>query len=408
MTVELRPLGVACNIGCKYCYQEPQREAFNLNGRYDLELMKQAVMSQGGPFTLFGGEPLLMPYGDLEELWSWGLESFGSNGIQTNGSLITPRHVELFGRYKVHVGLSIDGPGELNAARWAGTAQRTLDRTRASERAIRLLCDAGMAPSLIITLTRCNAAPELLPAMGDWLRELESMGVTSARLHLLELEYESLRTSLALSKDENVGALLYFESLGLERLCFDMFDDMLRMLMGRDKATTCVWNACDPYTTRAVQGVEGRGQRSNCGRTNKDGVDFVKADTAGFERYVALYHTPQVNGGCQGCRFFLMCKGQCPGTSIDGDWRNRTEHCDVLKALYRHLEERLVEQDKLPLSVQPLRHEVERHMLEGWRQGDNRSIEDYLTAAGLLPHQHRTDASGHGDQHGDHYDGRAH
>ena len=67
------------------------------------------------------------------------------------------------------------------------------------------------------------------------------------------------------------------------------------MLLGQDQSTTCVWNACDPYTTRAVQGIEGHGQRSNCGRTNKDGIDFVKADREGFERYLALYPRP-------GCR----------------------------------------------------------------------------------------------------------
>ena len=82
-------------------------------------------------------------------------------------------------------------------------------------------------------------------------------------------------------------------------------------------------------TTRAVQGIEGTGRLSNCGRTNKDGVDFVKAATPGYERYIALYQTPQDQGGCSGCRFFIFCKGQCPGTAMNGDWRNKTEHCDL-------------------------------------------------------------------------------
>ncbi len=84
------------------------------------------------------------------------------------------------------------------------------------------------------------------------------------------------------------------------------------MLVGEDHGTSCIWNACDPYTTQAVRGVAGQGQRNNCGRTNKDGIDFGKADTPGYERYLALYQTPQEAGGCSGCSFFLMCKGQCP------------------------------------------------------------------------------------------------
>jgi uncharacterized protein len=70
MGVELRPLGVNCNIGCQYCYQNPQRDAGNLTRSYDLEAMKRAVLSEGGPFILFGGEPLLMPEDDLETLWA--------------------------------------------------------------------------------------------------------------------------------------------------------------------------------------------------------------------------------------------------------------------------------------------------------------------------------------------------
>ena len=128
--------------------------------------------------------------------------------------------------------------------------------------------------------------------------------------------------------------------------------------MGQDNSSNCVWNACDPYTTRAVRGVEGNGQRSNCGRTNKDGIDFVKSDDEGFERYLALYHTPQEYGGCKDCRFFLMCKGQCPGTSIDGDWRNRTEHCKGWMGLYRHLEEEKLDAGEIPFTAGPRRKQV--------------------------------------------------
>jgi uncharacterized protein len=58
--------------------------------------MKAAVKKEGGPFTLFGGEALLIPLADLESLWSWGLAEFGENAVQTNGSLITADHIRLF------------------------------------------------------------------------------------------------------------------------------------------------------------------------------------------------------------------------------------------------------------------------------------------------------------------------
>jgi uncharacterized protein len=139
MGVELLPLGVSCNIQCQYCYETPQRDAGNLQHSYDMQKMKDAVKAEGGPFTLFGGEPLLVPEKDLEELWSWGVAQFGRNSIQTNGTLINDEHIRMFKQYKVAVGISLDGPGELNDVRWHGSLEKTRLSTAKTESAIRLL-----------------------------------------------------------------------------------------------------------------------------------------------------------------------------------------------------------------------------------------------------------------------------
>jgi uncharacterized protein len=380
MSVELRPLGVQCNLRCEYCYQNPQRDAGNLSSSYDIELMKDAIKAEGGPFALFGGEPLLVPARDLENLWSWGLKEFGYNTVQTNGSLISEEHIRMFKAYRVGVGISVDGPGELNDVRWQGSLERTRSATARTERAIELLCDAGIPPSLIITLHRANAVGDRLRALLDWFPGLESRGVRGVRLHLLESESAAIRAKYALTDEENIEALARFAELqrGLKHMDFDLFSDMRRLLMGNDKNSGCVWNACDPYTTQAVRGVEGHGQRSNCGRTNKDGIDFVKSSKPGYERYLALYATPQEDGGCRGCRFFLMCKGQCPGTAIDGDWRNRTEHCGVWKAAFTRLEAELVAEGHMPLSLNPERKKVEDALLDRWRSGSTTYMSQWL------------------------------
>lgn len=424
MSLEVRPFGVKCNIQCQYCYQNPQRDAGNVLHEYDLPKMMAGIERGGsGAFTLFGGEPLLMPERDLEELWAWGYERYGGNSVQTNGSLVNEQHIRMFRQYRVQVGISVDGPDALNDVRWAGTLDATREATARTHATVERLCREGMEPSLIVTLHRGNATGDKLPVMHTWFRQLQSIGVRYLRLHLLEVEHQAVREKYALSDEENLAAMLSF--LRLERelttLKIDVFDDMRSMLRGQDDSTTCVWNACDPYTTRAVQGLEGNGQRSNCGRTNKDGVDFVKADVEGFERYLSLYQTPQAVGGCQGCRFFLMCKGQCPGTAIDADWRNRTEHCGVWKGLFRHLEEEMLDAGEQPLSASPLRGQVEAMVVEEWLAGRFGSVRYALERAqapateaaappGSAPgafgaHQ---DAA-HGDSHGDRPHGdRAH
>jgi uncharacterized protein len=380
MTVEVRPLGVRCNIQCQYCYQNPPRDAGNLPHEYDLDKMKAAIAEEGGPFTLFGGEGLMVPLQDLEALWAWGFERYGQNAVQSNGTLITDAHIDLFRRYKVDVGISIDGPGALNDARWAGTLNRTRDATARSLAAIERLCQEGMPPSLIVTLHRGNASAEQLPVMCDWFRQLDALGISSSRLHILETESDEIRRRYALTTEENLAAFLTFARLEptLTRLRFDVFTDMRRLLRGQDDSVTCVWAACDPYTTRAVRGIEGNGQRSNCGRTYKEGIEFAKASTEGFERYLALYQTPQAFGGCQGCRFFLMCKGECPGTAIDHDWRNRTADCAVWMGLFDHLEAELSAAGETPLSQDSRRAAVEARVLESWARGANVTMASVL------------------------------
>jgi uncharacterized protein len=386
MGVELKPLGVVCNIQCHYCYEHPLRDAGNKANGYDIEAMKAAVLRTGRPFSLFGGEPLLIPKADLEALWSWGLAQFGSNGVQTNGTLIDAEHIALFKTYKVSVGISVDGPAELNDARWSANLHRTRTATARTQAAIEALCREGLPPGLIVTLHRGNAAAEKLPLLCQWLRDLERIGVRHARLHVLEVDSPTVAEMYALTADESIDALLRLRALEreLKTLRFDIFSDMRAMLMGRDEKTCCVWNACDPLATQAVYGIEGGGQATNCSRTNKEGIEFARSESGGFERYLALYSTPQEHGGCKDCRFFLMCKGQCPGTAIDGDWRNRSESCEIWKRLYEHLEQELLCAGETPISRHAERRALEDFFIRRWRDGRNSTM---ASALQTLPKQ---------------------
>jgi uncharacterized protein len=380
MAVELRPLGVRCNLQCQYCYQHPQRDAANIAHSYDMSAMKQALIAGDSPFTLFGGEPLLMAKDDLAQLWALGHEHHGTNAIQTNGTLIDAEHIRMFRRYAVRVGLSLDGPAAHNDARWLGTLPRTRLATQRAQRALEQLCDEGIPVGLIVTLHSTNASPARLPVLLSWVRALAARGLRALRLHLLESDNSAVRDTYALSDQHNILAMRGFLALSRElpRLQVEPFEDMRRMLMGEDESAGCTWRGCDPYNTEAVQGIEGDGSRSNCGRTNKDGIDFQPAETRGMERSLALHCTPQQHGGCQGCRFFLMCKGQCPGTALHGDWRNRSEHCAVWKALYTDMEALISAAGKRPLSLSSKRPALEHSLAAAWRSGEN------ITLARLL------------------------
>lgn len=472
MSVEVTPLDMACNLGCEYCYQSNLRQAGNtVAGKYDMDAMLQALEAEGQRFTVFGGEPLLVPLPDLERLWAFGLERYGGNGIQTAGNLATEEHLAAFERYQVNVGISMDGPGELNDVRSAGTLEQTRAATERSHQLLLRLCREGKRPSLIVTLHRGNATPERLPRLVEWLRDLDRAGLRWCTVHLLEVESPEVAEQWRLPTEHEVAALRRLAQLEHElQLRFDLFTNMRNLLLGLDRladrdgeewvctacehrwplavredgrmdwpsncpecnhrAPSCVWGACDPWTTTAVRGVSSQGQRSNCQRTNKAGINMLKAESYGFERQGALHRTPQADGGCQGCRFFAMCKGQCPGTAINGDWRNRSEHCEVYLELFAQLEADLVAAGEEPVSLRGDLADIEATMLAAWAGGHNVTIYAAMRhldgteplqlgaadAHADVPHgdsdvhqDHLDEVHTHTDtQHADHQDGAVH
>jgi uncharacterized protein len=379
------------------------RDAGNISQGYDMEKMIAGLKREGGPFAVFGGEALTMPLDDLVQIFEFGYKTYGSNGVQTNGTLITEEHLDVFQKYKVHVGLSIDGPDELNDSRWVKDLPTTREATAKSHAALQALVKRKQSPSIIVTLYRGNAVGQRLDRLITWFKELDRMGVRNVRLHLLEVENREVAETMAMTTEENITALMrLYEFQRKTKINFDLFGEIARLLQANDDAVTCTWNACDPYTTSAVRGVSGQGESSNCGRTNKEGINWQKANTPGFERQVALYNTPQEDLGCKGCRFFFACKGQCPGTAEGGDWRNRSEHCGIWMALFERIEGDMIGLGQQPVSRAEWLPKLERIMVDTWDSGRNITIREAMHRLNGSPCAETGD--GGNRPHGDHWD----
>ena len=338
MSVEVLPSGVKCNLNCSYCYQAPLRDAGNFTSEEtSIDRMIEALEKSGQSFTVFGGEALLTPFADLEKLFQYGFDKHEHNGVQTNGSLITDEHIALFNRYNVHVGFSMDGPNDLNDLRWAGSIEKTRIMTERSHKALYKLLRANHPCSLIVTLHRKNAVGDRLVTLKNWFNMLAGMGLKHARLHLLEVDHPFVQ-SLALTEDEAFNAIVLLEQVS-DKLNIDTYSEIPRLMKGEVFSPTCIWNNCNPFNTKAVYGINSDGSLSNCGRTNKEGVNFLKSESDGNERYHALLNTPQEYGGCKNCEYFPICGGECPGQSHD--WRVKTSHCSLLKRIFGYYKDKV-------------------------------------------------------------------
>ncbi|MFI5845830.1 FxsB family cyclophane-forming radical SAM/SPASM peptide maturase [Catenuloplanes sp. NPDC051500] len=118
-----------CNIDCDYCYvfHGADQDWRHLPARMSIDVARatarriaehaNAHQLDRVDIALHGGEPLLAGPRHLEELLHAIDEHLGpvaQISLQTNGTLINDRWLDLFDRYEVRVGVSLDGPPAAN------------------------------------------------------------------------------------------------------------------------------------------------------------------------------------------------------------------------------------------------------------------------------------------------------
>ena len=423
MSIEVNVVGMRCGaknggLDCAWCYETPLGRANEPIPVLKMDAVRGALDAiekiQGckESFSLFGGEPMLAPLETLEELWAEGLKRHGKNGVQTSGRPIREEHFPLFHKYKVSVSFSIEGPEELNDSRWAGSTEETRKATAHSIAMMKRCSDEEIPIGLITTLYRKNSSAERLPRLLDWFRELDTWRLYGVNLHVLE--HDGRYRWLALSHEENIHALLALYQLQireLKHIRFPLFTDLLALLRAKDAwkysdgspaGVGCTWTACDPMTTPAVQGIDADGRRSLCPRVYKDSKMWGAAERGPLVRQLVLRNTPQEEGGCQGCRHIITCKGQCPGTALDGDWRKRSRDCELWKGLLEHFEGVLLQAGEVPVTLRPDRDKIEERMVAAWEQGMSARLID-VVEGGQTSKGKSVDYGDHSD-HQDHTD----
>jgi uncharacterized protein len=338
LTILIKP-SLKCNMNCAYCYELPIRQAekgfewnlVNVLKRID-DVMAQ---KRHDTPTLHGGEPLTLPRNELEIFFKTMYEKNGYGGIQTNGTLIDDELIEMFKKYKVSVGVSIDGPWPLNRFRYneevTNKVIKNIYRMRAEQ----------ISVSIIAVISRANGLPEQRQALKDFLLEIKGIGVHSGRLNLCKANTPELASKFELTTEE---AIDFYKDMGAfvfdNGLDFQPFRDIVDNLLGLGTGT-CVYTKCDYWSTASAVVILGDGSLTSCLKTAIDGQPFVRDTKETYERYEILKSIPKEEGGCGGCRYWRICFGHCPSEAKDGDWRNKSRYCDVYYSQYEFIENRL-------------------------------------------------------------------
>jgi uncharacterized protein len=111
----------ACDMHCRYCFIEPS--VYHKTMKLDLarKIVRTFLDSKyfsSVHFVWHGGEPLLRGPAFFEEILAeqkrMPTEVHHSNTVQTNATHLTENMLELLVANNIHIGLSLDGPAEIN------------------------------------------------------------------------------------------------------------------------------------------------------------------------------------------------------------------------------------------------------------------------------------------------------
>lgn len=314
-----------CDRDCKYCYQgdyrleNPQKMDYNIKKVLD---SIEANLNGSNTVCLHGGEPLMLPKSDIEQILRKGYQLTSRTAIQTNAFLLDDEHMELFKKYNTSVGISYDGFGNLNEARMnKSEAKEIWDK-------VERLIKGKIRTSLIVVISKANAGTQdRLLRLKQFLLEARNLGISVGRLNPCYHPTWDLDTESLVKVYQGLAVFTMVNGLR-----WGPFIDIWNSLTHRDHVV-CTFTECDPFHTKSATVILGDGSVTNCIKMAIQ-TDFIRHDSFSNDRSKILLSKSEEEGGCQGCQWWTYCYGGCPAQAIDEDWRNRTIFCPAYKGMF--------------------------------------------------------------------------
>ncbi len=358
----IKPASAVCNLDCEYCfYLDREADPYSaLPGRRmtleTLERLVDTYLFYSYPNSVFafqGGEPTLAGLAFFEKLVEF-QQRYGrsnqavSNALQTNAVLIDKSWCDLFRQYNWLLGVSLDGPEEVNdlyrfnkekRGTWKRVMQ-SVETLQANHVEFNILC--------VLSSANVEKPKELY-------RFYRSIGVDNIQFIPLA-EFDGLGNRLPFTiTPEQYGRFLVemFELWWPDRrkVRIRAFDNIAEAVAGQKPGNCTMHETCDSYVV-----VEYNGDVYPCdffvenpwklGNTNEDSWTEIARRT---KRYSFATKKTIAHAECQVCEWQSLCHGGCP--KFRHGPRRRFEDLDYFCSAYKMIFAR---------SVEPLKKELTR------------------------------------------------
>ena len=320
----VKPVGAACNLRCTYCFYS-DHAAGTMSEEVCARMMDtySALPFEGKSVALQGGEPLLAPGYVFDRMDAAPVE----RSLQTNGTLLTPERADRLRRGNWLVGLSLDGPAELNSGRGD---RATYEKIVAGAR---MLENFGVDYNLLAVVSQRNVrhAKEIYRFFREnfatnFYQFIECTGPCE------EISGEEWGAFLCELFDEWVKE-------DAHRVSIRLFDSIVSQIM-QNVPTQCSFaSSCRQYLV-----VEHDGSVYPCDFHVRSDLKLGNVMTHSWEELIespayarfAERKCAELTDECRRCPYVRFCQGDCPRNRVAG----RSSLCAGWRRFFAHTLER--------------------------------------------------------------------
>ena len=360
MVVILKPT-YGCNLSCKYCYLSSESKVYSF---FDVDFIISVIDQifeycnthhrQSLTLIWHGGEPLLWGIDRYSKVFDYIEKHYEGypyrNLIQTNLTLIDQGYIDLFKRYNVKIGFSLDGPEDLHDMQRVtrdgkGSFSKVFEKIQ--------LCRENSLPiGCIVVATKFH--------LGEVKRLYNFMNDNKISFKVNPLFFSGEAKK---NKDSiQISVKQYAE------FCVELFDIMFddpncnisnsnfaeiasSMISGKVAGCLLGENCQGSFLA-----ISPNGSVFPCGRfcdSEYENFAYGNLHELSFQSIIKeiyksdIYHRFDFikKSNCNSCEFFSICHGGClhDGYLNSNDFRHKTFLCPAYKIIFSHIKKRLIE-----------------------------------------------------------------
>lgn len=358
----IKPASAVCNLDCSYCFYldrdaDPYKELpARLMTNDTLERLVDNYLFYSYPASTFafqGGEPTLagLPFFqklvDLQQRHGRNGQSV-SNALQTNGVLLDKDWGQLFREYKFLIGISLDGPEEVNDLyRFNKAGHGTWKNVM---RGVEAMQKEKVDFNVLCVLSQSNVHKPR-----EIYKFYRSLGIDYMQfIPLAEFDAEGKPFPFTITPEEYGRFMCEIFDLWWperRRIRVRFFDNLAEAIAGQKPGSCTMHETCDSYVV-----VEYNGDVYPCdffvesswklGNVNLDSFPEIARRQ---KRYSFAVKKTLAHPECQVCEYQTICHGGCPKTrhGMHRQFEDLDYFCQAYKMIFSK-------------AVGPLRKDVEK------------------------------------------------